>query len=405
MDERGSTEDDLQQAEVRALGRAKQMKMDAREDLEKRTAGQAASRAKKIAELKSKYEQAREKREQGREKNQSLLNPTAFRIFLTEWTTESDEAERAYRLELTRMQGAHETQLGNDKEALRRLVVEMSLFDDSVSLERPTAALLEDISRAEIARWSEELKNRCSALEVLESFRVIETRRIMSSKVAQDEYTSLKNSLMGRRGGKGPESAAIDERSMANVSLTRLKESKRAVEEGLACLSDAEVLLRRAIRLTSHERELLPLFRVISGNEEYPKACQYNLLTIAVVLQMNGTFDQRANCFFQVFPSAQSGLFDRKYLVDSVILLNEVLYRLKLLPYKVAIEEMESLVGRFFAELRATTALTQFEAKQFLSSLFCRSKYYSDLFGLDRHSLFSTYQRQAMNVCLFVIFK
>ena len=220
----------------------------------------------------------------------------------------------------------------------------------------------------------------------------------MVSKVAQDEYSSLKNSLMGRRGGKEPEAAMIDERSMANVSLTRLKESKRAVEEGLANLGDAEVLLRRAIRLTSHERELLPLFRVISGTEEYPKTCAYNLLVAAVILQMNGTFDQRAKCLFQVFPSAQPGFVDRRYLLDLVTLVNEVLYRLRILPYKIAYDELESLVLRYFAEVRATSTLTQFEAKQFLSALICRSKYYSDLFGLDRHLLFSSYQLQVMNV-------
>lgn len=215
---------------------------------------------------------------------------------------------------------------------------------------------------------------------------------------------SLKNSLMGRRGGnQPPDSATIDERSMANVSLTRLRESRRAVEEALACLGDAEVLLRRAIRLSAHERELLPLFRVISATDEYPKSCAYNLLIAAVILQMNGTFDQRANCLFQVFPSAQSGLFDRKYMIDLMTLMIEVHYRLRLLPFKTPPDEVESLVWRFFAEVRATSALTQFEAKQFLSSLFCRSKFYSDIFGLDQHVLFSAYQRQVMNVWQLLI--
>ena len=142
------------------------MKLDARDELEKRVAGQAAGRERKMAELRSRYEQAQEKRDQEKAKNQGLLNPTAFRIYLTEWTSESDEAGRAHQLELSRMQAAHETQLGNDREALRRLQSEMRLFEDSVGMERPTAALLEDIARAEIARWADELSKRCAALEV-----------------------------------------------------------------------------------------------------------------------------------------------------------------------------------------------------------------------------------------------
>ena len=78
-----------------------------------------------------------------------------------------NEAEQAYQLELTRMENAHQTQLNADKEALRTILNEQVLFEDSVSFERPTAALIEEISRAEITRWSEELQKRCSALEVI----------------------------------------------------------------------------------------------------------------------------------------------------------------------------------------------------------------------------------------------
>ncbi len=219
--------------------------------------------------------------------------------------------------------------------------------------------------------------------------------------MARDEYTSLKNSLVGRRGGRGTETASIDERSMANVSLTRLNESKKAVEEALLCLGDAEVLLRRATRLISHERELLPLFRVMAGTDDYPKSCPYNLIVAGMILLMNGTFDQRANSIFEVFQPTRPGLYDKTYLTDCVSLIIEVLNKLHLFPYKLASDELESLVLRYFADTRVSVALTQYEAKHFLSSLISRSKYHSDLFGLDRHLLFSTYQRQKMNVQLY----
>ena len=163
----GSEEQSELDAEIRALERAKRMKVDAREELEKRMANFTATREKRIADVKGKYEQAQEKRNQEMLKNQKLLNPTAFKLYLAEWTVEKNEAEQAYQLELTRMENAHQTQLNADKEALRTILNEQVLFEDSVSFERPTAALIEEISRAEITRWSEELQKRCSALEVI----------------------------------------------------------------------------------------------------------------------------------------------------------------------------------------------------------------------------------------------
>jgi hypothetical protein len=187
---------------------------------------------------------------------------------------------------------------------------------------------------------------------------------------------------------------------MANVSLTRLKACQKEVEEGVLCLSDAEVLLRRAIRLKAQEEDLLPLFRIVAGNEEYPASCPLNLLIAALILITSATFDQRAETFFSIFKSPLPHLFDCKYLGSAVTLLVETLSRLKLIPFRISSDELDSLVLRFLINLKlpADSFVTTYEAKQFLSSLVCLSPFYVEFFGLDHDALFSTYQRSVMNV-------
>jgi hypothetical protein len=384
----GEADSDVTQAENRALGRAKLAKIDAKDGLEKKSLIDATSRVKKIDELKKKYEAATQRRVEEYTRSEVALNPTAFRLYLMEWTREKKEAEKAYELELNRMLNAHEMQICDDQVELRRIMAEAALFEDSIGLERPTASLIEDIAKAELIKWTQELQRRCQELEVI-----------------RDEYTNLRNSLVGRRGAK--DSKVIDERSMAVVSLTRLKESQKLVEEGILCLNDSELLLKRAMRLSTQEAELLAVFKTMAGmDNDYPKTSPFNLLIAGIILIMSATFDQRVDAFFKVFSPADPLMLSREYLIDTVTLLVEAMYRLKLLPFHIPREEMMSLVMRAFMELnlKPSASLTQFEAKNFLHSLICRNRFFSDLLGVDRSNIFSAYQRQVMNVChLYVL--
>jgi hypothetical protein len=162
----GSTAGDLRDAEARALGRAKQSKLDAKGDLESKMTANAISREAKIQELKTKYDKSNDKRQQDMLRNKELMNPSAFRLYSVDWMREKKEADKAFEIELTRMVNAHETHSANDRADLKRLMAETVLFDDSVGMERPTAALIEDIAKIEITKWTTELYKRCSTLEV-----------------------------------------------------------------------------------------------------------------------------------------------------------------------------------------------------------------------------------------------
>lgn len=269
MDSQGSAAGEVAKAEARALERAKASKVDAKQELEKRMSSTAAAREKKMDEMRKKYETSSGRRNEELLRNKDVLNATAYRLYTLEWNKEKKEADKAFELELGRMQSSHENQLQYDQDELRKIQRETALFDDSIGLERPTAALIEEIAKVEIKRWTDELYRRCSELEVV-----------------RDEYTSLRNSLIGRRAGKENKSG-IDERSMANVSLSRLKEKQKEVEEGVLCISDAEVLLQRAMRLRAQEEDLIALFKCVSlAEDEYPRTAVFNMLVVSVSLSV-----------------------------------------------------------------------------------------------------------------------
>lgn len=369
-------------AEERALKRAREVKVVGKESLEKKLLMQKALREKKIEELKSKYAISATKRNEELLRNKDILNPSAYKLFGLEWAKTKTEADRAFKVELDRMTSMHEAQLAYDHAELKRLAADTALFDDAIGSQRPTAALIEDISKIEVRKWTDELYRKCSEMAMV-----------------RDEYTNLKNSLVGRRAGKNAD-AGIDERSMASISLTRLKECQKEVQMALQCIDDAEVLLRRSIRVKEQEMRLLPLFKAVTDSEEdYPSSCPFSKLLCAIILVSSGTFDQRMDLLLHVF-QPQSSEYSRHFMLMLLASVGEVMNKLKLLPFRLPSDELNGLVSRAFIDLniRQTSMLTRLEVKDFFKSLISRNRFLSDFFGVDRDSLFSAYQRSIMHV-------
>lgn len=184
------------------------------------------------------------------------------------------------------------------------------------------------------------------------------------------------------------------------MSLTRLKEAQKQLEEAVMCLDDAEMLLQRAVRTREQEVGLHPLFQCLGvASEEYPSSCPLNMLFAALCTVIGGAFDQKVSLFLNLFMSTNScGVVKRKFLVDALHLLSSAARRLGLLPFRLTRDEIESLVGSALIDMRSKEEITLYQTKNVFRSLLCHNKCYSSLFGFRDEKGFSSYQRTAMHV-------
>jgi hypothetical protein len=82
-------------------------------------------------------------------------------------------------------------------------------------------------------------------------------------------------------------------------------------------------------------------------------------------------------------------MFIPEFLVSVLILAQQTLFRLRCVPFLLAKEEIVNCVERGFLDLSLnprTDALTQYESKMFLLTMFSRSSYISRMLGVCAHA-------------------
>lgn len=381
-------------AEKRAVERARQTRSALLDNVQKTCDSQAEARLSKIDEIDRKYEAASARREKEFNDKKKELPESGFKVFKRQWDSEYDAAEAAYEAEVGQLRYTHHIKTNADQVNLARRREEMEAFKDAESQEVPAAERLEEIARVEISRWIDELEMCGEALEK-----------------ARLEYHEMRDELeyLQAKGiNKKNEKQLRELRSVVNHAESLVREKQRSLEDGLECLSDAEALLDRAIRIKKQQDELLPLF-VLLAKEPTPSSCRMDYFACSFAILMNGSFEQKSNFIFHLFDVIGEGFFSSSFIKTMLALFQETLYRLKLIPYEPDHQEIDNSVWRAFLDLGLKPGvgpdadyLTQYEVRQMILSLVGHSKLISEALGFSSSTYasggrMSTYQRNRMS--------
>ncbi len=165
-----------------------------------------------------------------------------------------------------------------------------------------------------------------------------------------------------------------------------MRESQRKVQECLESLGDAEILLDRAVRLCKQQAELLPLFSLIAKGVHLPSHCRLNSLLIAMVVLMQGPFEQKYTILFRLFDSTCEGRGGLQFVLSLFSAVQEALYLLKMLASMTTRDELTNTVTRGFMSyhlIPTRDLLTEYELKHLVMSLVSHSAQLTSVLGLS----------------------
>lgn len=454
------TRDELEErkkAEIRAVEKAKSMRLDIIENFSKVTKGQANERMKKIEELERRYTAQRTKREEDFARNKRDLPSGAFKIFKLDWDNEFNAAEAAFNQEVGGLRQIHEEKTAADQEALFEKREDLEAFKDAEEQEMPAAERLMEIAKIEVARWIEELDTRSQELEK-------QRKQYNDLRVDLEKTQALLEKARGNQQAKALQGEIAELRQVINAAESEVRTAQRHLEEAIACLDDAEVLMERAVRIHDQQEQILPLFKYLSrpgaddsppvgggGNEDADVAiadastksppsanaanaesgggqtvakstkkkkhmhhedltidangictCPLELFLSAITALMCGTFEQKFNFYFQLFDMEGEGFFSSDFITKVLMTFSRMFYRLRIIPYRPVLVEIQNCVQRGFMELGLNfhlDKLTLFETKQFIITFISHSENITKILGINQASHekdLTTYQRNKM---------
>ncbi|KAJ1428375.1 hypothetical protein B484DRAFT_419428 [Ochromonadaceae sp. CCMP2298] len=387
--------DELALREGRAIERAMSTRGTIIDALEKAGAGTTRARLEKIELLESKYADSRRLRDEDFKRQQKEMIPSAFAIYERQFMVEAQTAELALEREVGKMRRVHEEKVSADVSFLGKRREEMEAFKDAGKQSIPAAERLEEFARVEVGRSIEELEK---VSVVMEKMRLEYREMKMDFDAVVGELEALQE-----MGGvdKAKTRKMTEMRSMVSVAETRMREAQRHVQEGLDGLMDAEVLLDRAVRLVRQQGDLLPLFKLIACDQGLPSHCRLNALVMAMVMLMQGSFDQKYTTLFRLFDNHCEGKVSLSFCCLLLSGVQASLHLLTMMPTVATKQELENAVQRGFLSLKLdpeTDLLTEFELKDLTLHLVSHSHLLTKVLGLTNASEdMASYQRTRMS--------
>lgn len=372
--------EDIAQAEGRAIERAMSTRSSAIGEIERANKGREAARLKKIADIEAGYKQSQAQREAELARNRVTLPADALKMFKAQWDLENDAALEALDVEVQVMKNTNHIKTTNDRNQLLRKLEDLDAFRDAEAQDMPSAERLEQISRVELHYWIEELDKRTKGLEK-----------------ARHEYAGVKAEVSSELVSANKQKAN-EARAMLNFAEAAVRTGQKELRAALEALNDAEILLSRAIRMKIRQDRLLPLFKLISG-EEMPRACRFDLFFAALSVLVVGSFESKCDLVLGMVDSSGSGYLGLNDLYSTVYLFHDTLYRLKLVTLPPNEEELKNVLFRSFFErgLSLSDSLTQYEAKMTLAELVSHSAPAAAALGVYKADSMCTYQRNRMS--------
>ncbi|CAE7657153.1 unnamed protein product, partial [Symbiodinium microadriaticum] len=163
-----------EKSERRAVEKAMSSRLAALEEFEANIKAKEAVRVKKLEEITAAYDQERKRREDDLARNKKSLPEMGFKIYKAKWDKDYSAAEKAYDTEVLALRRVsddvvHLAKTQEDQTILRAKREDVESFKDAENQELPAAERLEEISKAEMALWIDEVEIRAMALEAARS--------------------------------------------------------------------------------------------------------------------------------------------------------------------------------------------------------------------------------------------
>ena len=296
----------------------------------------------------------------------------------------------------------HLAKTQEDQTILRAKREDVESFKEAENQELPAAERLEEISKAEMALWIDEVEVRALALEeARQEYQVSRDSAVRAHVEAAippvtHEWQKLRIELSKVQTKR----KALDMKSALNVTETKVRTMQRRLEEALTSLSDAETLLDRSVRIKDQQDKLLPLFQIVSQLPRGAKECRLDILLACIVILCSGTLDQKLSQVIQAYDPDRCGLFGYKFLVRLQLIFHEAFFRLKYLPFPPVEPEVRHFTERYLLERGLTdisrVKINQYELKQFVVACVGCNKTLCSLVGAGLKIPYGTYQRNRM---------
>jgi hypothetical protein len=274
------------------------------------------------------------------------------------WERDYQAAEDSYDSEVKKMIDFDFTKCAADNEVLRMKREEFEAFKNAESQEKPSGDRMEEIARTQLAVIIDLTVEKQSDLT---GFRA-------DFLVMQGEYDEAQG-----RGASVSELQVL--RSVMNVSETAVREGQRALTDALDLLNDSELLLSRAKRIKENESNSLPLFIMLSDDDEVSEV-RLDLLVCAIVGLMSATYDQKCAFFFHLFDPLGEGFYSGPFLFRVCFLFCEMFFRIGLLSQSPDRNDVSDCVYRAFRDLGLDSrhdSLSFSESKRVLITLLSSS--------------------------------
>ena len=261
----------------------------------------------------------------------------------------------SFEAEVGEMRRLRELQSAAENVVLNKRRAELEAFKDAESQDRPCAGRLEEIARVELARWIDETTLRQKSLE---------ESRLNYNQMGEELAAASKKAFNGR------ELRLL--RSVVSVAETGIRQAQKDLNEALDGMNDADLLLKRALRIKQSQKETLPLFQLLCKDNIELSEVRLDLLVCAVTAMMDATYDQKCAVFFDTFDQQGEGLYSGNFINRVVVLFGEMFFRIGMLPASPAAEDVRDSVYRSFNDIGLhyeSDSLTLRESKRLLITL------------------------------------
>ena len=261
----------------------------------------------------------------------------------------------SFEAEVGEMKQLRDRQRAADNVVLDQRRADLEAFKDAESQDRPCAGRLEEIARVELTRWIAETILRQKSLE--------------ESKL---NYNQMREELVvaSKKVFNGSELKLL--RSVVSVAETGIRQAQTDLQEALDGMNDAELLLKRALRIKQSQKETLPLFQLLCKDNIELSEVRLDLLVCAVTAMMDATYDQKCAFFFDIFDQQGEGLYSSTFINRVVVLFGEMFFRIGMLPAPPVEEDIRDSVYRSFKDIGLqfeSDSLTVRESKRLLITL------------------------------------
>ena len=237
-----------------------------------------------------------------------------------------------------------------------------------------------------------------SELNPTTTYRIDELdKRTKDLEKARHEYGEVKAEV-GTALVSDNKQKVSEARSMLTFAEAAVRTGQKDLRAALEALNDAEILLSRAIRMKIRQDRLLPLFKLISG-EDMPRSCRFDLFFAALLVLVVGSFEAKCDLLFSIADNSRTGFLSLTDFYSTVYLFHDAMYRLRLFTVPPNEEDLKNVLFRSFFErgLSLQDSLTQFEAKAALAALVSPSAPAATALGIHKADAMCTYQRNKMS--------